>query len=66
MESLGTVPRGRLPGLKGRIEKIALLRTGEEVPCIDNWGFELLGKDDQRIRPVGIVAGDVLGIALKP
>ena len=53
-----------LPGLKGKIAKMTLLRTGEEVPCIDQWGFELLKKDDQRIRPKGIVPGDVVKIVL--
>ena len=55
-----------LPGLKGKITKMTLLRTGEEVPCIDQWGFELLKKDDQRIRPKGIVPGDVIKIILSP
>ena len=53
-----------LPGRKGKIAKMTLLRTGEEVPCIDQWGFELLKKDDQRIRPKGIVPGDVVKIVL--
>ena len=55
-----------LPGLKGKIAKMTLLRTGEEVPCIDQWGFELLKKDDQRIRPKGIIPGDVIKIVLSP
>jgi len=55
-----------LPGLKGKIAKMTLLRTGEEVPCIDQWGFELLKPDDQRIRPKDIVPGDVIKIVLSP
>ncbi len=53
-----------LPGLKGRVAKATILRTGEEAPCIDNWGFELLKPDDQRIRPKGLRAGDVARIDL--
>jgi alpha-L-fucosidase len=53
-----------LPGLKGRVAKATLLRTGETVNCIDQWGFELLEKDDQRIRQKGIVPGDVIKITL--
>ena len=55
-----------LPGLKGKIAKMTLLRTSEEVPCIDQWGFELLKPDDQRIRPKDIVPGDVVKIILSP
>ncbi len=54
-----------LPQLKGRIKSIKLLRTGEEVSLIDHWGFELLYSTEQRIRPVGSRAGDVLEITLK-
>ena len=53
-----------LPGLKGKIAKMTLLRTGKAVACIDQWGFELLKKDDQRIRPEDIRACDVLRIDL--
>ena len=53
-----------LPGLKGKIDKVTLLRTGEAVECVDQWGFELLKPDDQRIRPKGIVPGDVVKIVL--
>jgi alpha-L-fucosidase len=55
-----------LPGLKGKVMKATLLRTGKEVPCIDQWGFELLKPDDQRIRPKNIVPGDVVKIILSP
>ena len=53
-----------LPGLKGKVAKATLLRTGEVVECVDNWGFELLKPDDQRIRPKGVRAGDVVRIEL--
>lgn len=53
-----------LPGLKGRVAKATLLKTGETVNCIDQWGFELLEKDDQRIRQKGIVPSDVIKITL--
>ena len=54
-----------LPELKGRIESITNLRTGEEVALVSHWGFELLKEDEQRIRPVHLRAGDVLKIRLK-
>ena len=54
-----------LPGLKGRIAKATLLRTGEDVPLVNEWGFELLKPDDQRIRPQGVRAGDVARIDLE-
>lgn len=54
-----------LPGLKGRVAEMKLLRTGEKVECVDDWGFELLKKDDQRIRPPkNMKAGDVIRIEL--
>ena len=53
-----------LPGLKGRVARMTLLRNGDEIKCIDHWGFELLRPDDQRVRPNGIVAGDVAKIEL--
>jgi hypothetical protein len=34
------------------------------VRCVDEWGFELLGQFDQRIRPEGIEPGDVIKIFL--
>ena len=55
-----------LPGLKGKVARATLLRTGETVKCIDQWGFELLKPDDQRIRVKGIVPGDVVKIVLSP
>ncbi len=54
-----------LPELKGRIKKITLLRTGEEVECINHWGFELLKPNEQRIRPNTAKSGDILKIDLK-
>lgn len=54
-----------LPQLKGKIESITLLRTGEAVDLIDFWGFELLRSDEQRIRPKNLKPGDVLKIVLK-
>ena len=53
-----------LSRLKGKIAKVTLLRTGAAVECVDEWGFELLKKDDQRIRPEDIRACDVLRIDL--
>ena len=54
-----------LPELKGKIKSIKLMRTGQEVKIIDFWGFELLKSDEERIRPSGAKAGDVLEITLK-
>jgi len=54
-----------LPQLKGKIERITLLRTGEPVAMVDDWGGELLLPDEQRIRPRSAKVGDVLKIALK-
>ena len=54
-----------LPQLKGKIEKVTLLRTGKEVELVDNWGFELLRPDEQRIRTRAIRPGDVLKIELR-
>ncbi len=54
-----------LPQLKGKIETITLLRTHEAVEMINNWGFELLNADEQRIRPENVRVGDVLKITLK-
>ena len=54
-----------LPQLKGKIEKAALLRTGEPVELIDHWGFELLKPDEQRIRTRAIRPGDVVKMELK-
>ena len=42
-----------------------LLRTGDEVQEVNNWGFELLKSDEQRIRTRGLKAGDVIKIELK-
>ena len=53
-----------LPQLKGKIESIVLLRTGEAVPMVNDWGFELLRNDEQRVRPRGVRAGDVMKIVL--
>ena len=54
-----------LPGLRDKVEKITLLRTGKNVDIIMPWGYELLKKDDLRIRPTNAQAGDVLKIELK-
>ena len=54
-----------LPELKGKIKEIKLLRTGADIKVIDFWGFELLKADEERIRPTGTRAGDVLEITLK-
>ncbi len=54
-----------LPELKGKIEEITLLRTGESVGIVNDWGFELLLESEQRIRPSMAVAGDVLKIRLR-
>ena len=53
-----------LPQLKGKIRRITSLRTGEEAPLVDHWGFELLRPDEQRIRPANVQAGDILKIEL--
>ena len=53
-----------LPQLKGRISRLTLLRTGEEIKQINHWGFELLKSDEQRIRTRGIRPGDVVRIDL--
>ena len=62
-----TAPLGDLilPGLRDKVEKITLLRTDSEVKIIMPWGYELLKKDDLRIRPQPSQAGDVLKIELK-
>jgi len=41
------------------------LRTGETIEQVNNWGFELLRPDEQRIRPRKVKAGDVLKMVLK-
>ena len=53
-----------LPQLNGKIEKLELMRTGEEVAQITHWGYELLAPDEIRIRPVGCIATDVIKIKL--
>lgn len=40
-----------LPRLNGKVEKIELMETGEDVPMITYWGVELLLSDELRIRP---------------
>ena len=62
-----TAPLGDLilPGLRDKVEKVTLLRTGDDVKIIMPWGYELLKKDDLRIRPQPSMAGDVLKIELK-
>ena len=51
--------------MRNKVEKITLLRTGEEVTQISVWGYELLQKGDLRIRPTNAQGGDVLKIELK-
>lgn len=62
-----TPPVGDLiiPGLKGKISAVELLRTGEKFELIDDWGFELLDEHEQRIRTRGVKRGDVMRITLK-
>ena len=55
-----------LPQLRGSIERMTLLRTGEAVKQVNEWGFELLARDEQRIRTRGIRVGDVVKIELAP
>lgn len=55
-----------LPELKGKIVGATLLRTGEPVELVDDWGFELLRPDEQRIRMRNLRVGDVVRIDLKP
>lgn len=55
-----------LPGLKGKISSVRLLRTGEKIDLVDHWGFELLKPDEQRIRTRGLMSGDVLKIEVGP
>ena len=54
-----------LPQLKGKIDKATLLRTDEDVEQVNNWGFELLKPDEQRIRAWTIRPGDVVRIELR-
>lgn len=54
-----------LPQLKDKIEQITLLRTGEEIAQVNDWGGELLLPDEQRIRPRTAKAGDILKMVLK-
>ena len=54
-----------LPQLKGKIAKATLLRTGEDIEQVNNWGFELLKPNEQRIRTRAIRPGDVIRIELK-
>ena len=53
-----------LPQLRGKIKKATLLRTGEVFEQINNWGFELLKSDEQRVRTRGICPGDVMRLDL--
>ena len=54
-----------LPGLKNKVANVKVIRTGDNVPVIDYWGFELLKSDEERIRPRNVKAGDILEITLK-
>ena len=53
-----------LPKLKGRIRKATLLRTGKELTQVNNWGFELLLPDEQRLRVRNVRVGDVVKLEL--
>ena len=53
-----------LPQLRNKIKKITLLRTGTEIEMINNWGWELLKEDEQRIRPKQVQVSDVIKIEL--
>jgi len=61
------VPLGDLilPELKGKIAKATLLRTGAELEQVNNWGFELLKADEQRLRTRNLKVGDVVKLELK-
>lgn len=54
-----------LPQLNGKIEQITLMRTGETIEMVNDWGGELLLPEEQRIRTRTAKAGDVLKIVLK-
>ena len=53
-----------LPQLKNKIKKITLLKDGSNVEMVNDWGWELLQKDEQRIRSKSIRPGDVIKIEL--
>lgn len=53
-----------LPELKGKMKRLVELRTGKEVVQVNDWGYELLRADEQRIRTRGLRAGDVIRIEL--
>ncbi|MCR5004686.1 MAG: alpha-L-fucosidase [Clostridiales bacterium] len=55
-----------LPQLKGKIRRITDLRSGRAIGQVNNWGFELLRTDEQRIRPIDPRPGDILKIELEP
>jgi hypothetical protein len=41
-----------------------LLRTGKELTQVNNWGFELLLPDEQRLRVRNVRVGDVVKLEL--
>ncbi len=54
-----------LPGMKGKAKRITLLRTGAPAEIVSPWGYELLQKDELRVRPPKDSApGDVLKIEI--
>jgi hypothetical protein len=44
--------------------KATLLRTGKELTQVNNWGFELLLPDEQRLRVRNVRVGDVVKLEL--
>jgi len=52
------------PGLNGRIKSVSVLRNGEIGKLIDFWGFELLDKDEIRVRIPGLKPGDIIKLEL--
>lgn len=54
-----------LPELNDKIKSIHNLRSGEEIEQITYWGYELIQKDEIRIRPLNCREGDVLKLILK-
>jgi len=65
---LFTPPMGDiiLPKLNGKIKNITVLGDGSDVPIITNWGTELLGNREARIRPpLGLPPMSILKINLE-
>ena len=53
-----------LEGLQGKVVSATILRTRAAVPQTDFWGFETLRPGELRLHPQGLVAGDVIKLAL--